>query len=144
MEVQNPVPQKSTFLKVMGIIMIVGGILGIILAVVGILGVGALAAIAVASGVEISSGLLIVSGILAIVGAIVELIAGINGVKNCDKPQLAQKCVVLGIAIIGISIVSNVLTLIAYAESFSIFSVLLSLVVPVLYVVAALQLKKAA
>lgn len=144
MEVQNPVPQKNTFLKVMGIIMIVGGILGIILSIISLLGVGALAAMAAAGGVEFSSALLIVSAILAIVGSVVELIAGISGVKNCDKPQMAKKCMILGIAIIALNIISTILVIIDYPESFSVFSVALGLVVPVLYLVAALQLKKAA
>lgn len=135
---------KSTFLKVMGIIMIVGGIIGIIISVVGLLGVGALAILAATSGVEMSSGLLIVGCILAIVGSIVELIAGINGVKNCDKPQFMQKCILWGLVVVGISIVSNILTLIGYAESFSVLSLFSGLVVPVLYLVAAFQFKKTA
>ncbi len=144
MEVQNPAPQKCTFLKVMGIIMIVGGILGIILGIVGALGVGAVVALAAATGTEIGSGLLIVASILGIVASVFELIAGINGVKNCDKPQLAQKCVILGVIIIGIAILSNVFTLIAYADSFNVLGLVTGLIVPVLYLVASLQLKKMA
>lgn len=114
MEVQQN--QGSKMLKVTGILMIIGG------------GIVALAVIA---------------SILALLGGGIELAAGILGVKNWNQPAKAQSCIVFGAIIIALSVLSNILNL-ASGSEFNLFSLLLGLVLPVLYLVGAVQLKNMA
>ena len=127
----------SGFLKVTGILMIIGGALSIILSIVGILGIAALAVINVGS---ISMGLLYVSGILAIVSSVVELIAGIVGVKHCKNPEKAKACIVWGAIVAVLTVVSAILT-VAGGSAFPWVSLLIGLVVPVLYIIGAVKNK---
>lgn len=79
----------SGFLKVTGILMIIGGGISIILEIIAALGVAAFAYI---SDGEISSAMLYASVALMIVSAVAQLIAGIIGVKtarNRKRPELA-------------------------------------------------------
>ena len=69
----------SGFLKVTGILMIIGGGISIILGIIAALGVAALAYI---SDGEISSAMLYASVALMIVSAVAQLIAGIIGVRK--------------------------------------------------------------
>ena len=78
--------QGKNFLKVCGIIMIVGGALGLIVSIVAILGVAGLAYL---SDGQLEMGMLYASSILALVAAAVQLVTGIVGVKNCKKPEKA-------------------------------------------------------
>ena len=86
----------SGFLKVTGILMIIGGGISIILGIIAALGVAALAYI---SDGEISSAMLYASVALMIVSAVAQLIAGIIGVKNCKKPEKAGTCMVWGVIV---------------------------------------------
>ena len=129
--------KSNVFLKVMSIIMIIGGALGIIFGIIAIAGTGVLAALGA------PTGLLVVASILAILGAIAELIAGVIGTKGCKDAAKAAKAFVWGIIVVALCVISNVLTLIGYPESFSVVSVITGLIVPVLFVVSAAQAKKA-
>lgn len=129
----------AKFLKVTGILMIIGGILGIILGIVALLGVAALAYI---SDGELVTGLLYVASIVAVLSGIVQLIAGIMGVKNSKKPENAKKCMVWGVIVIVFSLISSILTVVG-GNSFPTFSFLLGLVLPVLYIVGAAKNKVA-
>ena len=128
----------SKFLKVTGILMIIFGAIALIMSILAIAGIGVLAA------VGISAAGLWLSGIFALLGAVAEFIAGIIGVKNCDKPEGAKSCVIWGSIVVAFCILSNVITLVVYSENFSIFSVFTGLVIPVLYLVGAFQNKKEA
>ena len=126
------------FLKVTGILMIIGGGFGIIGGIVAMLGAGALAAV-----LETSAGGLMLASALILASAVFQLIAGIMGVKNCDKPEKAQSCLVMGVivAILSVSgnIVSNVL-----GSSFNIMSYATGLIIPVLYIIGAVKNKEPA
>lgn len=126
------------FLKVTGILMIIGGGFGIIGGILAMLGAGALAAV-----LETSAGGLMLASALILASAVFQLIAGIMGVKNCDKPEKAQNCLVMGIivAILSVSgnIVSNVL-----GSSFNIMSYATGLIIPVLYIIGAVKNKEPA
>ncbi len=124
----------AKFLKVTGILMIIGGILGIILGIIALLGVAALVALGA------SSGLLTFAAVLSLVSAIVQLIAGIKGVKNANKPEMAQSCIVWGAIVAVLSVVGNILTAVG-SGSFDVTSLLLGLVLPVLYIVGAVKNK---
>lgn len=128
----------SKFLKVTGILMIVFGALALILSIVAAIGLAALAAL------DLNTWQYTLAVILMLVGSIFELIAGIVGVKNCNKPEKAGTCMVWGIIVIALSVLSNVLTLVGNPDNFSIVTLLTGLVIPVLYLIGAVMNKKSA
>ena len=128
----------SKFLKVTGILMIVFGALALILSIVAAIGLAALVAL------EVNTWQYTAAVILMLVGSIFEMIAGIVGVKNCNKPEKAGTCMVWGIIVIALSVLSNVLTLVGNPDNFSIVNLLTGLVIPVLYLIGAVMNKKAA
>ena len=93
------------FLKVTGILMIIGGAFGIIGGIVAMIGAGALAAV-----LETSAGGLMLASALILASAVFQLIAGIMGVKNCDKPEKAQSCIVIGVIVAILSVAGNVIS----------------------------------
>lgn len=126
----------ATFLKVTGIIMIVGGALGIILGIVAL--IAAIAANALAGG---AGGLLVVAALIALVGSVLQLIAGIIGVKNCNKPEKAQTCIVWGAIVAALNVLSVVLT-VAQGGDIAV-SGILGIVVPALFIFGAIKNKQA-
>ncbi len=125
------------FLKVCGILMIIGGVLGCLGSIVVVLGVGAL----VASGLAVNTTLLIGASILAIVASVVQLVAGIQGVKNCGNVEAADKLIKLGGAILVIQVISVVISL-ASGQAVNFVSVLLNCVVPGLFIYGAMKNKQ--
>ena len=131
------------FVKVTSILMIIGGIISIIIGIVAILGVGALHATANALGASGTTGILAlvyVALVLTIVASVVELIAGIKGVKDCKAPENAGNCMIWGIAVIALSVISNVTSIIG-GNKIDFISIILGLAVPVLYVIGTVMMK---
>ena len=93
------------FLKVTGILMIIGGAFGIIGGIIALIGAGALAAV-----LETSAGGLLLASALILASAVFQLIAGIMGVKNCDKPEKAQSCLVMGVIVAVLSVAGNIIS----------------------------------
>lgn len=123
------------FLKVTGILMIIGGALATILGIIAVLSVAALAYIASAHS---EAAMLYASTILFLVSGIVELIAGIIGVLNAEKPQKAKVCIVWGALVAVLSVAGTILG-VAGGGDFSAFSLILGLVLPVLYIIGAVK-----
>lgn len=71
-----------------------------------------------------------------LVGGIIQLIAGINGVKHCNKPENAKKCITWGIIVIALAVISNVLEVIGGGK-FNLLSFVIGLIVPGLYIYGA-------
>ena len=128
----------SGFLKVTGILMIIGGAISVIMGIIAALGVAALVYI---SDGTVSSALLYTSVILMIVSAVAELVAGIIGVVNCKKPEKAGVCIAWGIIVAVLSVAGTILNSVG-GGSFSAFSLILGLVLPVLYIIGAVFNKK--
>lgn len=126
------------FLKVTGILMIIGGAFGIIGGIVAMIGSGALAAV-----LETSAGGLMLASALILASAVFQLIAGIMGVKNCDKPEKAQSCLVMGVIVAILSVAGNVISNIL-GSSFNILSYATGLIIPVLYIIGAVKNKEPA
>lgn len=127
----------SGFLKVTGILMIIGGGISIIMGIIAALGVAALAYIADGD----SLALLYASAVLMLISAVAELVAGIIGVVNCKKPEKAVVCIAWGIIVAVLSVVGTILNSVG-GGTFSVFSLLLGLVLPVLYIIGAVFNKK--
>ena len=123
------------FLKVTGILMIIGGALATILGIIAVLSVAALAYIASAHS---EAAMLYASTILFLVSGIVELIAGIIGVLNAEKPQKAKVCIVWGALVAVLSVAGTILG-VAGGGDFNAFSLVLGLVLPVLYIIGAVN-----
>ena len=126
------------FLKVTGILMIIGGAFGIIGGIVAMIGAGALAAV-----LETSAGGLMLASTLILASAVFQLIAGIMGVKNCDKPEKAQSCIVIGVIVAILSVTGNVISNVLGSD-FNIINYAAGLIVPVLYIIGAAKNKELA
>lgn len=126
------------FLKVTGILMIIGGAFGIIGGIVAMIGAGALAAV-----LETSAGGLVLASALILASAVFQLIAGIMGVKNCDKPEKAQSCIVIGVIVAILSVAGNVVSNV-FGSDFNIINYATGLIIPVLYIIGAVKNKKPA
>ena len=128
----------KNFLKVTGILMIIGGAFGIIGGIVAMIGAGALAAV-----LETSAGGLMLASALILASAVFQLIAGIMGVKNCDKPEKAQSCLVMGVIVAILSVAGNVISNVLGSD-FNIINYAAGLIVPVLYIIGAAKNKEPA
>lgn len=128
----------SGFLKVTGILMIIGGGISIILSIIAVLGVAALVYI---SDGEASSAMLYASVALMVVSAVAQLVAGIIGVVNCKKPEKAGVCIAWGVIVAVLCIAGTILNSVG-GGSFSILSLVLGLVLPILYIIGAVFNKK--
>lgn len=126
------------FLKVTGILMIIGGAFGIIGGIIAMIGAGALAAV-----LETSAGGLVLASALILASAVFQLIAGIMGVKNCDKPEKAQSCIVIGVIVAILSVAGNVVSNVLGSD-FNIINYATGLIIPVLYIIGAVKNKKPA
>ena len=126
------------FLKVTGILMIIGRSFGIIGGIVAMIGAGALAAV-----LETSAGGLMLASALILASAVFQLIAGIMGVKNCDKPEKAQSCIVIGVIVAILSVAGNVISNVLGSD-FNIINYATGLIIPVLYIIGAVKNKELA
>ena len=124
------------FLKVTGILMIIGGAFGIIGGIVAMIGAGALAAV-----LETSAGGLMLASALIMASAVFQLIAGIMGVKNCDKPEKAQSCLVMGVIVAILSVSGNIISNVL-GSNFNILSYATGLIIPILYIIGAVKNKE--
>lgn len=138
----------SMLLKVMSIIMIVGGIIGAVGSVLMVLLAGVFTSVANETEVKLaaaeagtSSGTvtaaLWIGAIFLVASAVIEIIAGVKGKKNWNNPAAAKTLLVWGIICAVMSVIGIIIS-----QNFR--SVLTGLVVPVLYIVGAVQLKKQA
>ena len=126
------------FLKVTGILMIISAAFGIIGGIIALIGAGALAAV-----LETSAGGLMLASALILASAVFQLIAGIMGVKNCDKPEKAQSCLVMGVIVAILSVAGNVISNVLGSD-FNIFNYATGLIIPVLYIIGAAKNKELA
>ena len=121
------------FLKITGILMIIGGIFGAIAGVTAILGVSGLA---VMLGSTEGTGMLYAASVLCLVSGIVQILAGLRGVKHCENAQMAQTCMKWGIAVVVLSVLGTVLNVVG-GGTLSLSSMAVGLLIPALYVYGA-------
>lgn len=121
------------FLKVTGILMIIGAVFSIIMGVF----VGGLGAVATsfggASGLTFSYWLTL---LLTLGGGICEMIAGVKGVKNSKRRENARDLLKWGVIALAFSVLSIVTNLIGGGE-FSLMSILTGVAIPALYIYGA-------
>lgn len=127
-------------LKVTGIIMIVGASLMILLFIAGF----AIGTFKSASD-EATGGLYMLASLIGLAASVIQLVAGIMGAINWNKPEKAQPCVVMGIIIIVLALINVATTISINGFSTSgILNLLIGFILPGLYTYGALSLKKSA
>ncbi len=139
----------AKFLKVTGILMIIFSAIALILEIVLAAGI---AALGVAAESNVSFGTVTsdisptvwIAVVLGFVGVVAEFVAGIIGVANAKKPEKANTCFIWGVIVIAVNVISNIVMAITYPDGFSVWSTLLGLVLPVLYLIGAVLNKKSA
>ena len=129
--------ESNKFLKVTGILMIIGGSFSIILGIIAVLGVGVLA---LALGGEADMRLLMAGSVLILVSACVSLAAGIIGVKNAAVPEKAKTCIIFGIMTAVFAVLGSTLSVMG-GQKFNVASLIIGLGLPALYLVGAYQNK---
>lgn len=122
-------PGKS-LLRVSSILMIIFSGIVLVLGIIGIIAAGAIGGIVIAAASTI-----VVT--LAILPTVVMFIAGIFGIAFAGRPERAGVCLVFGIIVV-------VLTLLSIFSSSFAWTQLAGLILPVLYLIGAIQNKKAA
>lgn len=131
------------FLRVTGILMIIGGGLSIIVGLFVLFMVGFFTG-NITSDTDVTAivlGTAIIALAILLVGSILELIAGIIGVSNANKPEHSLACLVWGIIVLIIQVFSLILTLASLADSLeawvTILVSVLSIAIPVLFIIGA-------
>ena len=147
----------SKLLKIVSIIMMIGGIVSAVFSVIAaaLAGVGT----AVMAQPEVSDAIdsalattgstgpvmavIWIAVVISVAGAVVEIIAGAKGKKNWDNPAAAKTLMIFGIVCAVLSLVANILFATG-GLGVQIVSILSGLILPVLYIVGAVQLKNQA
>ena len=146
---------KNTFLKIMSIIILIGGIVYLVIAAAAFGGVALAKLVPELSSV---TGLLTIAGILMLIGGIFEIIAGRTGLKACKDPSKTKTCVVLGIILMIPSVLAFIFSVVAlnFMAGLSaaagatvnygspIGSLIIGIIIPVLYILAAKKGQSAA
>lgn len=144
-------PRGKTLLKVVGILLIIGAILGILLNILG-LTMGSVM-LNFAGGTEypaLTEALdtaLVISCVIGLVVGVIQLLSGICGVRNCKNVGAAKLCfnygvllIILGIASIAVGYFTGLYQTMSIAVMIS--SMVGSLLLPVLYTIGASMNKK--
>lgn len=130
----------NLFLKVICVLMIIVAAVSIIL---GIIGVISCIIFADDPAFE-SAGPMLTAAIIAAVAGIIQLIAGIVGIRNSSRPEKAVTCIILGVIVLAANIVdqfvSNSLSDASTISTAS--SIFISLALPVLYIIGVILNKK--
>lgn len=130
------------FLKAIGILLIIGGIIGVVSGVLAYVSSNAIESLVDSGTLDSTVATAVLTGstlmlycIFALVSGILEFIAGILGVKYANSPEKAMICIVFGIILIILTIISNFI-------DFSLLSIIIGLVLPVLYLIGGILNKK--
>ena len=132
----------STMLKVVGILMIIFGGIGIIVSIVAFGTVALVDGIAGAVEAEVNLGLAYFGCVLALLGSIAELVTGIMGVANHNKPEKAQLCLICAVVVIGLAILGDLIVPIIAGSGISWFGLIFNLILPGLFIYGAIQNKQ--
>ena len=146
-ERKNKMEKSNKFLKVTGILMIIGGSINLLTSLLvllfGVVFVTAAVHANLSTGEEVLAGAIVAGLCLIIAAAIIQFCAGIAGVKNAKNPDKAGVCIGLGILTLLIYIVSQLLNFLGgnINSYLDLLVVVIGLVVPALYLVGAFQLR---
>lgn len=145
-------PGKS-LLKVCGILLIIFSAIALLFVGIGFVGYSQmnnpeymqlLEQSALQTGIAVPSARdTLISLLISTVGVVVQLTAGILGVKNCNRQDKAQGCFIMGILLIAYQLASVGYTSITGSLTlWSILITILGFVIPILYVWGSLKNKQ--
>ena len=129
---------KNRVLQITGIVMIVGGIIGVIAGTIAFTSLGFLTIILDS---EADFKLSLSSIILSVIISVINIVAGIVGVINSDRPENAGVCFIFGFITLISSVFASTLSMLG-GKSYQISSLLIGLIIPILYLVGAYQNKQ--
>lgn len=129
------------YLFLCGLLMAAGGAISIILGIIKCIGCMACGCVAVQIGANQGAvaALVIIAGILSLAGGVIQLIAGIQGIRYSDIPEKAGTCLVWGFVVLALQVISLIYTL-SVSDSSAltiILTIIFSIAVPILYLIGA-------
>lgn len=134
-----------TFLMVVGIFLIIGGVSAMVTSVMNFVMIGqeefAPILEQTLQQVGISKTTFQISIVLTAIQSVINVVTGIIGVANSKKIEKASLCYICGIVLIVFALICNAYS--AFSGAFSIFSVIFSLILPLLYFWGALKNRQA-
>lgn len=134
-----------TFLMVVGIFLIIGGVSAMVTSAMNFVMIGqeefAPILEQTLQQVGISKTTFQISIVLTAIQSVINVVTGIIGVANSKKIEKASLCYICGIVLIVFALICNVYS--AFSGAFSIFSVIFSLILPLLYFWGALKNRQA-
>jgi len=139
----------SKLLKVVSILMIVFGGLGILGVLIGLAGTGLMAAMTdelAAFGIDEELMQDATTALyIGLIGFAAQLTAGIIGVKNHNKPEKHNICLLFACIVIVLQLFGNIFDIATGGlTGMTVMNIVIGLAVPVLYLIGTLQLKKLA
>lgn len=124
-----------TFLMVVGIFLIIGGVSAMVTSAMNFVMIGqeefAPILEQTLQQVGISKTTFQISIVLTAIQSVINVVTGIIGVANSKKIEKASLCYICGIVLIVFALICNAYS--AFSGAFSIFSVIFSLILPLLY-----------
>ena len=134
-----------TFLMVVGIFLIIGGVSAMVTSARNFVMMGqeefAPILEQTLQQVGISKTTFQISIVLTAIQSVINVVTGIIGVANSKKIEKASLCYICGIVLIVFALICNAYS--AFSGAFSIFSVIFSLILPLLYFWGALKNRQA-
>lgn len=128
----------SGILKATGVLMILGGVLVMFFSILATIGIAALDMYTYGEVNLINLKLVYVSSAFAFFCGLIELITGIIGVMNANKPEKATTCVVWGVIFTVLCIIGNVLFIVS-GLSFNLVWFGVGLVLPIVFIIGGLK-----
>lgn len=129
-------------LKVVGILYIIFAALSILTGLMAVVGG---AALGIAGGESLALGLGVIAvafGLMMILSSVFSLVAGILGVKWCNRPDKAGTLFVLGVVLTALAVLNLLSSFGGDNGSAAVVGALIGLVLPVLYTLGAWQNKQ--
>lgn len=131
------------FLKVTGILMIIGGGLSILLGLLLLFLVGFFTE-SITKDTNVTAlalGSAIICIAILFIGSILELVVGIVGVNNANKPEHSLACVIWGIIVLIPQVISLVMFLLTMASRMEVWTIIVicitTIAIPVLFLIGA-------
>lgn len=123
----------SRILQIMGLIMLASGVIMLILGITGFI------AADLFTGLP-GRGIILLFTIIAMISALIEILAGFFALKFWDVPDKAGVCIFMGGVTILLSLVSMIFNGVS-GEEFRFSTLIFGMIIPMLYLFGAVQLK---
>ena len=132
----------SMILKATGILMIISAAVSIVLGIIGIIGMFVFTSDQLSGS---AGALAVVAAVVAVIAGVLQLIAGIAGLRNSEKPEKAMTCIILGAIVLLVNVADQILSNFVTAAELTtstVFSIIINLALPVIYIIGAILNKR--